>query len=563
MATYHCSIKNGKTGNAKRHCEYILREGSYANGTKKEELVYKQFGNLPDWSAKPTDFFAAADLYERKNGNAYTEFEIALPAELSLEENIKLVRCFVEENVGSNKAYCFAIHEKNAALDNDKRQPHAHIMFSERIIKNKQNVKPDYQFFKRYNKKYPERGGYKKDDRFNTSLKTGSENVLKVRKSLEKIINEAYEKNGIDARVSCKSLRDLRSEAMLKNDKEQFDFYDRPAQNHLGPKLANQMKKQMKKPDFKFEHLSDKARLYVLSKEIKTTCEEIKKYQNVIKELRELEAKEKLNLVDLKADLSKKTAEEITLDGKKFADRLYSSAFALGNKVKENNQSIQLTQKLILTDDRIHKIALAVYTKGQSKRLDKEKRKVAELRKKFDAAFDAFAKKPTPKWHELNYKRDYNEEKTKLLKWQNDVLEKEKNLAEKLEIYEREIQKPEHIAGIKEMETALKNKNEARKEYLKQLKESNRNLKYLGRQFLGLSQKIMPQFSYQVDKEAAGFIKKSNLANQDRRDQALQEKLETSLNKLKAAVNRTRDERVKGGMRADLNVDVKDNGMEI
>ena len=279
----------------------------------------------------------------------------------------------------------------------------------------------------------------------------------------------------------------------------------------------------------------------MLSKEIKTTCEEIKKYQNVIKELRELEAHEKLNLVNLKADLSGKTVEEITLDGKKFADRLYSSAFAIGNKVKENNQSIQLTQKLILTDDRIHKIALSVYTKG-------------------DAAFDAFAQKPTPKWHELNYKRDYNEEKNKLLKWQNDVLEKEKNLAEKLEIYEREIQKPEHIAGIKEIETALKNKNEARKEYLKQLKESNRNLKYLGRQFLGLSQKIMPQFSYKVDKEAAGFIKKSNLANQD---PTLQEKLESSLNKLKAAVNKTRDERVKGGMRADLNVDVRDNGMEI
>lgn len=473
------------------------------------------------------------------------------------------MQCFVEENVGNNKVYCFAIHEKNATLDEKNRQPHAHIMFSERIIENKQNIKPDYQFFKKYNVKNPEWGGYKKDDRFTKSLAVGSQNTLKVRVSLEKIVNETYEKNGLDVRVSCKSLKDLRSEAMLKNDKEQFDFYDRPAQNHLGPKLANQMKKQMKKPDFKFEHLSDKARLYVLSKEIKTTCEEIKKYQNVIKELRELEAKEKLNLVDLKADLSKKNVEEITLDGKKFADRLYSSAFALGNKVKENNQSIQLTQKLILTDDRIHKIALSVYTKGQSKRLDKEKRKVAELRNKFDAAFDAFAQKPTPKWHELNYKRDYNEEKTKLLKWQNDVLEKEKNLAEKLEIYEREIQKPEHIAGIKEMETALKNKNEARKEYLKQLKESNRNLKYLGRQFLGLSQKIMPQFSYKVDKETAGFIKKSNLANQDRRDPTLQQKLESSLNKLKAAVNKTRDERVKGGMRADLNVDVRDNGMQI
>lgn len=306
MATYHCSIKNGKSGNGKAHCDYILRQGSYANGTKKEELVYKQFGNLPSWAASPSDFFERADLYERKNGNVYTEFEIALPNELSLEENIKLVQCFVEENVGNNKVYCFAIHEKNATLDEKNRQPHAHIMFSERIIENKQNIKPDYQFFKKYNVKNPEWGGYKKDDRFTKSLAVGSQNTLKVRVSLEKIVNETYEKNGLDVRVSCKSLKDLRSEAMLKNDKEQFDFYDRPAQNHLGPKLANQMKKQMKKPDFKFEHLSDKARLYVLSKEIKTTCEEIKKYQNVIKELRELEAKEKLNLVDLKADLSKK-----------------------------------------------------------------------------------------------------------------------------------------------------------------------------------------------------------------------------------------------------------------
>ena len=563
MATYHCSIKNGKTGNGKAHCDYIFRTGRYANCTKKEELVYSQFGNLPSWAASPSDFFDKADLYERKNGNVYTEFEIALPNELSLEENIKLVQRFVEENVGNNKVYCFAIHEKNAALDEKNRQPHAHIMFSERIIENKQNVKPDYQFFKNYKAKNLEWGGYKKDERFTAKHGIGPANVLKMRQTLEKIINESYEKNGLDIRVSCKSLKDLRAEAMLKNDKEQFDYYDRPAQNHLGPKLANQMKKQMKKPDFKFEHLSDKARLYVLSKEIKTICNEILKYKKIIAELRELEAQEKINIVSLKADLSGKTPEEITLNGTKFANRLYAPAFTIGNKVKENSQRIEAVQKFILSDERIHKIALSVYTKGQSKRLDKEKRKVAELRNKFDAAFDAFAQKPTPKWHELNYKRDYNEEKTKLLKWQNDVLEKEKNLAEKLEIYEREIQKPEHIAGIKEMETALKNKNEARKEYLKQLKESNRNLKYLGRQFWGLSQKIMPQFSYQVDKEAVGFIKKSNLANQDRRDQALQEKLETSLNKLKAAVNRTRGERVKGGMRADLNVDVKENGMEI
>ncbi len=563
MATYHCSIKNGKSGNGKAHSDYILREGDYAYGTKKEELVYKQFGNLPPWSASPAEFFAKADLYERKNGNVYTEFEIALPNELSLEENIKLVQRFVEENVGNNKVYCFAIHEKNAALDEKNRQPHAHIMFSERIIENKQNIKPDYQFFKNFKAKNTEWGGYKKDDRFTAKNGIGPQNVLKVRESLEKIINETYEKNGLDVRISCKSLKDLRAEAMLKNDKEQYDFYDRPAQNHLGPKLANQMKKQMKKPDFQFKHLSDKARLYVLSKEIQTTCNEIRKYKKIIEELRQLEAQEKLNIVSLKADLAGKTPEEITLNGTKFANRLYASAFTIGNKVKENNQRIEAVQKFILSDERIHKIALSVYTKGQSKELDKEKRKVVKLRKDFDAAFDKFAQKPMPKWHELNYKREYNDEKNKLLKWQNDVLEREKNLAAKLEIYEAELRKPEHIAGIKEIEAALHKKNEVRKEYINNLKQSNKNLKAMGRQLLALNNKLLPGYNYKLDKNAADFIKKSNLEKQHGHDQTLQNKLENSINKLKAAVNKARDEQVKGGMKADLSIDIKDNNIEI
>lgn len=486
-----------------------------------------------------------------------------MPNELPLEENIKLVQRFVEENVGNNKVYCVAIHDKNAALDEKNRQPHAHIMFSERIIENKQNVKPDYQFFKKYNVKNPEWGGYKKDDRFTKSLAIGSQNTLNVRKSLEKIINESYEKNGLDVRVSCKSLKDLRAEAMLKNDKEQFDYYDRPAQNHLGPKLTNQIKKQMRKPDYKFIHLSEKARLYVLSKEIKTTCNEILKYKKIIAELRELEAQEKINIVSLKADLAGKIPDEITLNGTKFANRLYASAFTIGNKVKENNQRIEAVQKIILSDERIHKIALSVYTKGQSKQIDKEKRKVAKLRKDFDAAFDKFAQKPMSKWHELNYKREYADEKEKLLKWQNDVLEREKNLAVKLEMYEAKLRKPEYVTGIKEIEAALYKKNEVRKNYLKDLKESNRNLRALGRQLLSLNNKLLPGYNYKLDKNVADFIKKSNIEKQRGHDPSLQSKLESSINKLKAAVNKARDEQVKGGLKADLSVDIRDNGMEI
>ena len=84
--------------------------------------------------------------------------------------------------------------KKNAALDKKNRQPHAHIMFFERIIENKQNVKPDYQFFKNYKAKNLEWGGYKKDERFTAKHGIGPANVLKMRQSLEKIINESYKK---------------------------------------------------------------------------------------------------------------------------------------------------------------------------------------------------------------------------------------------------------------------------------------------------------------------------------------------------------------------------------
>ena len=130
MATYHCSLKQGKVGTALAHSNYIRREGKYALDEKKEELEYSESGNLPYWAADAKAFFAAADLYERKNGTAYAEFELALPNELSLEENIQLVREFVQRHIGPNKVYSFAIHDKNATLDPSQRQPHVHLMFS-------------------------------------------------------------------------------------------------------------------------------------------------------------------------------------------------------------------------------------------------------------------------------------------------------------------------------------------------------------------------------------------------------------------------------------------------
>lgn len=55
MATYHLSLKNGKTGTAKKHADYILREGRFSGRRRAEELVYKD-ANLPRWTTSASDF---------------------------------------------------------------------------------------------------------------------------------------------------------------------------------------------------------------------------------------------------------------------------------------------------------------------------------------------------------------------------------------------------------------------------------------------------------------------------------------------------------------------------
>lgn len=89
MATFHVQIKSGGKGTAGDHADYIARNGFHR---KRDDLVHASHGNLPRWAANdPKVMWKAADKYERKNGAAYREAIIALPAELTAEQNAALV----------------------------------------------------------------------------------------------------------------------------------------------------------------------------------------------------------------------------------------------------------------------------------------------------------------------------------------------------------------------------------------------------------------------------------------------------------------------------------------
>ena len=282
MATYHCKLNKGKGSYCFQHANYILREGRYSKEVcGREDLVYKEYGNLPAWANSPQEFWKAAAAHERSNGVAYFELEIALPNELSDEENKKIVQEYVKQVVG-NKPYTFAIHNKPASLNEDVKQPHAHIMFSERVAEKDVNYTKE-QFFKRYNSHHPERGGAKKDTRF--TAMSGKKNILEVRKTLEEIINKSYENNGMDVRISAATLQKLYNEAVAKNDVDLANFYNRAPEKHLGPEEVNKIKKgtknlktqEEKKVKYYFRYMDDlvifgrtKEELHELQKEIET-----------------------------------------------------------------------------------------------------------------------------------------------------------------------------------------------------------------------------------------------------------------------------------------------------
>ena len=159
MASYHLSVKTGGKGKAASHADYIAREGKYAR-EKDNDLEHQESGNMPAWAAhKPSEFWKAADTFERANGCTYREIEIALPRELTPAQRLELVRDFIQQEIGDRHAYQFAIHNPQAAIEGGE-QPHAHIMFSERL---NDGIERDPQpYFKRATSKEPERGGAKK-----------------------------------------------------------------------------------------------------------------------------------------------------------------------------------------------------------------------------------------------------------------------------------------------------------------------------------------------------------------------------------------------------------------
>jgi hypothetical protein len=230
MATYHASVKVGPRGKAASHAAYLAREGKYADLRSGEVLELAESGNMPKWAANsPRYFWQAADTHERANGNAYREFELALPRELTPQQRADLVREFVAQELGERHAYTFAIHNPIAALDGGE-QPHAHVMFSDR---KRDGIERDpEQYFRRYNARVPERGGCQKEQGSTAATQPErfaerKEQLIALRARWAERTNASLAQHGHVARVDHRSLAERGIE--------------RPPERHFGGRGVREM----------------------------------------------------------------------------------------------------------------------------------------------------------------------------------------------------------------------------------------------------------------------------------------------------------------------------------
>lgn len=201
MASFHHRIKSGAKGSAAEHAAYITRRGKYSG---KEDLVFDGYGNMPSWAEEdPLRFWRMADRYERVNGAAYREHEIALPSELTLDQQMELVENLVAELV-NGKTYQFAIHAPVSSLG-DEVNTHVHLMFSGRLQDGIERS-PE-QTFRRHNRMDPRRGGCKKDSGGKDRLAMREEAVA-ARMKCAALQNAALAKYGHSMRVDHRSLKE-------------------------------------------------------------------------------------------------------------------------------------------------------------------------------------------------------------------------------------------------------------------------------------------------------------------------------------------------------------------
>lgn len=192
------------------------RTGEVHDYSRKGGVVHSEIiapDGAPEWATDRARLWNEVEAAEkRKDAQLAREVELALPRELSREQQTELVRGFVRDQfVSKGMVADVAIHETRAS-DGD-RQPHAHVMLTTRQIG-------------------PEGFGQKAREWNDRAQVEG------WREAWASHANRALERAGHEQRIDHRSLDAQRHDALARGDERRAQDLDREPQPKLGPVAA-------------------------------------------------------------------------------------------------------------------------------------------------------------------------------------------------------------------------------------------------------------------------------------------------------------------------------------
>lgn len=287
MATYHCSMKvgNKNTGaSATAHFDYINREGDY--NTRDEDLVATGSGNLPEFAdGDAKEFFKACERHDIRTHRTIT---FTLPNELPREAQLEIVEEY-RKIVAPNLPYAYAIHEVDSAIYGEKN-PHCHLMFSERIVDERVQHLGEEDFFAKKGKTIHgyEYGGSVKTRMYAGKSKT--KQIYEIRQTLADITNKKYEEYGLDIRISADTLATQEKSAQ-KSGEVEVNLPEQPT----FPRLSREM-------FHKYKHVIKEAVIQMENTKVMEVPEEVK--ERILYEQERILTKElKKNLGEYKENI--------------------------------------------------------------------------------------------------------------------------------------------------------------------------------------------------------------------------------------------------------------------
>lgn len=260
MASYHLSVKTikrsaGRSATAAaayRSASLILcdREGRVHDYSRKagvEHAVILIPNDAPDWAQDRVALWNAAEAREtRSNSVTAREWELALPAELDVEERRVLVLGFARELVSRyGVAADVAIHAPHR--DGDQRNHHAHVLTTTRVLTAE---------------------GLTDKTRVLDAKATGGPEIEAMRARWAELQNHALERQGHEVRVDHRSLAAQREAALEQGDALKAEELDREPEVKLGPAANAIERREMKVAELEgrdYEPLTERgARVHAL-----------------------------------------------------------------------------------------------------------------------------------------------------------------------------------------------------------------------------------------------------------------------------------------------------------